>query len=211
MLSYSPRLLPVHYSIRVHNGKYQSKGLNLRDYAYKDYINFMRDKLRVSMDIELKDVPGQMLLALQPLSECKANLITVLHHHQKRTPRKTVPVQLVLETKPENIEIIKAKLEENGIRVVRVGEHRFRESIHAVLIGHVIHTGIQDTIDEIDKTGFAEVVDLSLSMPGINLLSSTLIKIDAVSKEDLQKALKILKEVSAKKDLLMILPINIQV
>jgi ACT domain-containing protein len=47
-------------------------------------------------------------------------------------------------------------------------------------------------------------------MPGINLLSSTLIKIDAVSKEDLQKALKILKEVSAKKDLLMILPINIQ-
>ena len=74
----------------------------------------------------------------------------------------------------------------------------------------MIHTGIQDTIDEIDKTGFAEVVDLSLSMPGINLLSSTLIKIDAVSKEDLQKALKILKEISAKKDLLMILPINIQ-
>ncbi len=166
--------------------------------------------MRISMDIELKDVPGQMLLALQPLSECKANLITVLHHHQKRTPRKTVSVQLVLETKPENIEIIKAKLEENGIRIIRVGEHRFRESIHAVLIGHVIHTGIQDTIDEIDKTGFAEVVDLSLSMPGINLLSSTLIKIDAVSKEDLQKALKILKEISTKKDLLMILPINIQ-
>ena len=67
----------------------------------------------------------------------------------------------VLETKPENIEAIKAKLEENGIRVVRVGEHRFRESINVVLIGHVVHAGIQDTIDEIDKTGFAEVVDLS--------------------------------------------------
>ena len=166
--------------------------------------------MRISMDIELKDVPGQMLLALQPLSECKANLITVLHHHQKRTPRKTVPVQLVLETKPESIETIKAKLEESGIKVVRVGEHRFRESINVVLIGHVVHTGIQDTIDEIDKTGFAEVVDLSLSMPGINLLSSALIRIDAVSKEDLQKALNILKDVSAKKDLLMVLPIGIQ-
>ena len=96
--------------------------------------------MRVSMDIELKDVPGQMLLALQPLSEFKANLITVLHHHQKRTPRKTVPVQLVLETKPESIGAIKAKLEENGIRVVRVGEHRFRESINVVLIGYVVHT-----------------------------------------------------------------------
>ena len=166
--------------------------------------------MRVSMDIELKDVPGQMLLALQPLSEFKANLITVLHHHQKRTPRKTVPVQLVLEMKPESIEAIKAKLEENGIRVVRVGEHRFREGINVVLIGHVVHTGIQDTIDEIDKTGFAEVVDLSLSMPGINLLSSALIRVDAVGKEDLQKALDILKKVSAKKDLLMVLPIDIQ-
>ena len=169
----------------------------------------MRDSMRVSMDIELKDVPGQMLLALQPLSEFKANLITVLHHHQKRTPRKTIPVQLVLEIKPENIEAIKAKLEENGIKVVRVGEHRFRESINVVLIGHVVHTGIQDTIDEIDKTGFAEVVDLSLSMPGINLLSSALIRIDAVGKEDLQKALDILKKVSIRKDLLMVLPIDI--
>ena len=69
---------------------------------------------------------------------------------------------------------------------------------------------IQDTIDEIDKTGFAEVVDLSLSMPGINLLSSALIRVDAVGKEDLQKALDILKKVSAKKDLLMVLPIDIQ-
>ena len=53
-------------------------------------------------------------------------------------------------------------------------------------------------------------MDLSLSMPGINLLSSAFIRIDAVGKEDLQKALNILKEVSAKKDLLMVLPIDIQ-
>ena len=53
-------------------------------------------------------------------------------------------------------------------------------------------------------------MDLSLSMPGINMLSSALLKIDAVGKKDLQKALTILKEVAAKKDLLMVLPIDIQ-
>lgn len=47
-------------------------------------------------------------------------------------------------------------------------------------------------------------------MPGIDLLSSALIRIDAVGKEDLQKALDILKTVSARKDLLMVLPIDIQ-
>ena len=47
-------------------------------------------------------------------------------------------------------------------------------------------------------------------MPGINMLSSALMKINAISKEDMQKALSILKEVSAKKDLLMVLPIDVQ-
>ena len=53
-------------------------------------------------------------------------------------------------------------------------------------------------------------MDLSISMPGINLLSSALIRIDAEGKEELQKALDILKSVSTKKDLLMVLPIDIQ-
>jgi len=163
--------------------------------------------MRVSMDIELKDIPGQLLLALRPISELKGNLISVVHHHEKRTPRGTIPVQLVFEIKPKNLDVIISRLEESGVGVVRVGEERFLEQGAVILIGHIIHTGIQDTIDCIDRTGFAEVVDLSLSMPRIEDPSSAYLKIDAVGKKELHDAISLLKTAAAKKDILVIEPI----
>ena len=83
--------------------------------------------MRVSMDIELKDAPGQLLLALNPISELKGNLKSIVHHHEERTPRSTIPVQLVFEVEPENLDLIISRLEENGIGVSRVDEKRFME------------------------------------------------------------------------------------
>ncbi|WP_209621706.1 amino acid-binding protein [Methanolobus bombayensis] len=166
--------------------------------------------MRVSMDIELKDIPGQLLLALRPVSELKGNLISVVHHHEKRTPRGTIPVQLVFEIKPDKLNDIVSRLEENGIGIARIDEKRFFEHGAVILIGHIVHTDIQDTIDTIDKTGYAEVVDLNLSMPKINMASSASLKIDAVSKEHLDSAITLLKEIAREKDLLVIEPIKIE-
>jgi ACT domain-containing protein len=160
------------------------------------------------MDIELKDIPGQLLLALRPVSEFKGNLISVVHHHEKRTPRGTIPVQVVFETKPDNLSQIISSLEESGIGIVRIDEKRYFEHGAVLLIGHIVHTDIQDTIDTIDNTGYAEVVDLNLSMPKIKMPSSASLKIDAVSKEHLTQAIDILKDIAKKKDLLVIEPIK---
>jgi ACT domain-containing protein len=78
-----------------------------------------------------------------------------------------------------------------------------------VLIGHIIHSDIGDTIDRIDSTGFAEVVDLSLSMPAIKKTSSAYLVINAEGENELKNALEILREVAIKKDLLMIEPIRL--
>ncbi len=164
--------------------------------------------MRVSMDIELKDIPGQLLLALKPVSEFKGNLISVVHHHEKRTPRGTIPVQIVFETKPENLNNIISKLEESDIGIARIDEKRYFEHGAVILIGHIVHTDIQDTIDTIDNTGYAEVVDLNLSMPKINTPSSASLKIDAVSKAHLESAIELLKDIASKKDLLVVEPIK---
>ncbi len=164
--------------------------------------------MRVSMDIELKDVPGQLLVALKPISDLRGNLKSIVHHHEEKGPRATIPVQVVFEVEPENLDKIISRLEESGVGVSRVDEKRFQEHGAVILIGHIVHTDIQDTIDTIDKTGFAEVVDISLSMPHINQCSSASMKIDAVEKEDLEKAISLLRDVAQKKDLLVIEPIN---
>lgn len=164
--------------------------------------------MRVSMDIELKDTPGQLLCALTPISELRGNLKSIVHHHEERTPRGTIPVQLVFEAEPDNLDAIIEKLEKNGIGISRVDEKRLIEEGAVILIGHIVHTDIQDTIDSIDRTGYAEVVDISLSMPHINTTSSASLKICAIGIKELHEAISILKDVAEKKDLLVIEPIR---
>ncbi len=161
------------------------------------------------MTLELKDIPGQLVLALAPISELHGNILSVVHQHEEKTPRGTIPVQITFEIdKPVLNELIE-RLEESGVRVARVGEERLRSSVSVVLIGHIIHSDIGDTIDRIDSTGFAEVVDLSLSMPAIERTSSAYLVINAVGEKELRKALEILRIVAEKKDLLMIEPIRL--
>ncbi|MDK2833215.1 MAG: hypothetical protein PWR29_1572 [Methanolobus sp.] len=163
--------------------------------------------MRVSMDLELKDIPGQLVLALKPVSEFKGNLISVVHHHEKKTPRGKIPVHLVFEIKSDHLDNIISLLEESGISVVSVDEKRYLEHGAVILIGHIVHTDIKDTIDKIDNTGYAEVVDLNLAMPRINRPSSASLKIDAVSKQHMSAAIELLKSIAKEKDLLVIEPI----
>ena len=163
----------------------------------------------VSMILELKDIPGQLVLALSPISELHGNIMSVVHQHEEKTPRGTIPVQVTFEIDHGFLDELIEKLETSGVGVARVGEERLRSSVSVVLIGHIIHSDIGDTIDKIDKTGFAEVVDLSLSMPAIERTSSAYLVINAVGIKELKKALEVLREVAAKKELLMIEPIRL--
>ncbi len=163
----------------------------------------------VSMTLELKDIPGQLVLALSPISELHGNIMSVVHQHEEKTPRGTIPVQVTFEIDQRVLDELIERLENSGVRVARIGEERLRSSVSVVLIGHIIHSDIGDTIDRIDRTGFAEVVDLSLSMPAIEKTSSAYLVINAEGEKELKQALQILREVAGTKDLLMIEPIRL--
>jgi len=160
------------------------------------------------MDLELQDIPGQLLLALQPLRDSKANIISVVHHRDRKTPRGMIPVRFVVDLDRTKIDTVKAQLKESGISVVRAGEDRFIEAVSVVLVGHVLDSDLGDTINRIDSTGYAEVMDLSLSMTGVDEPSSAFLKIQATGKAEIQKALSILREVGTEKKLLVIEPIE---
>ena len=163
----------------------------------------------VSMTLELKDIPGQLVLALAPISELHGNIMSVVHQHEEKTPRGMIPVQITFEIDQGVLAELIDRLEKSGVRVARVGEERLRSSVSVVLIGHIIHSDIGDTIDKIDRTGFAEVVDLSLSMPAIEKTSSAYLVINAEGEKELKQALEILRDVAGKKELLMIEPIRL--
>jgi len=163
--------------------------------------------MRITMDLELKDIPGQLVKALEPISDSGGNIVSVVHHHEQRTNRGTIPLQVVFEM-DDGLDALKEKLESRGIKVVRFNEMRLLERKTVVLVGHIIHSDIRDTIEHIDSTGYAEVVDLAMSMPGISLKSSARIGISATGKAEMKKAMRLLRDIAKQKDLLFIEPIE---
>ncbi len=164
--------------------------------------------MRISMDLELKDTPGQLMHVLTPISDLGGNITSVVHHHDKKTFRNTVPVSVILEIDEQTLGELQDGLERNGVTIVRVGKMRLRATTHILLIGHIIHTDLRDTIDEIDATGFAEVQDLSLSMPAIDGPSSAVITIMATGDKELKTSIGILRQIAERKDLLIIEPLD---
>ncbi len=160
--------------------------------------------MKISMDIELKDIPGQLVLALQPVSDFGGNILSVLHQRDKKTPSGRIPVQLVLEIEERGLDRLVEMLKERGVNVVRIGKERLKESMVVLLIGHIVHSDIRETIDSIDSTGFAEVVELSLSMPGVDKKSSASVTLSAIGKEELREALGILERTANKKGIMVI-------
>jgi ACT domain-containing protein len=164
--------------------------------------------VQVSMKLEMKDSPGQLVAALRPISEVGGNIIAVIHQRDPDLDDDTLNVQIVLDLPEGRREKLVELLKEQGVHIQRIGEERLLYQRTVIMIGHLMHTDLSDTVDQIDSTGFAEVCELSMSMPAVNERSSSRITIKAASKGDMEAALAILRRVSHQKSLLLIEPLE---
>ena len=160
------------------------------------------------MKLEMKDSPGQLVAALRPISDVGGNIITVIHQREPGSRGDTLDVQIVLELPERRLDELVSLLKKEGVHIQRIGEERLLYRRTVILIGHLMHTDLSDTIDRIDSTGFAEVSELSMSMPAINERSSSRLTIRSVTKEDMERAIEILRSVCREKDLLLIEPLE---
>lgn len=161
------------------------------------------------MKLEIKDRPGQLVAALKPISDVGGNIIAVIHQRDPSSASDTLDVQIVLSLPEGRLEPLLDRIrEQGGVSVVRVGEERLLHRQEVIIIGHLMHTDLSDTVDQIDRTGFAEVSEMSVVMPAIDQPSSAHLTIRSVSSEDMGKALEILHRTAKEKDLLVIEPLE---
>jgi ACT domain-containing protein len=164
--------------------------------------------LQVSMKLEMKDAPGQLVAALQPISEVGGNIIAVIHQRDEKAEGDVLGVQIVLEIQDARLNELITRIKSKGVNVVRIGKQRLLYTQTVIMIGHIMHTDIGDTVDRIDCTGFAEVTELNMVMPAINQPSSARIVIRSVGRQDMEQTMEILRTVAKEKDLLIIEPLE---
>jgi len=158
--------------------------------------------LLVRIVMELEDVPGQLLKALEPISRFGGNIQSIMHQRERKTPLGRVPVMLIFEVDERaRLNRILAALRARGVRVTQLGEREGAVRATALLVGHIIHT---DTIDRLNALKGVRVSDLSLAMGEPGQESAARMTITADDGRRVNLALFNLQHIADRKKLLMI-------
>lgn len=161
--------------------------------------------MRAQIEMELEDVPGQLVKVLDPISRYGANIQNVVHRREEKTPLGKVPVTILLEVEGrDRLDEIVDELEELGARITRVGEEKAAARAVILLVGDIIQTDIRDSIERLDSIEGAKVSDLGLAIGESEEESSARVIIEATGQEPLQSATSMMKEIADEKDLLVI-------
>lgn len=159
----------------------------------------------VRIVMELEDVPGQLLKALEPISRFGGNIQSIMHQRERKTPLGRVPVMLVFEVgERARLNRILAALRARGVRITQLGEREGAVRATALLVGHIIHTDIRDTIERLNALMGVRVSDLSLAMGEPGQESAARMTITADDERRVNLALSNLQRIADRKKLLMI-------
>ena len=159
--------------------------------------------MRVSLDLELKDTPGQLLLALEPISKYGGNVISIIHlREEERIRAGYATVHFTIDVADEeSLERIINELEASGVRVTKLGEVTKKSKLTLLMIGHVVDTDLRDTIDRINELEGVMVSDLSLAMPHPEKESSAIVDIEVSAGADKRALMERIYAIAREKNL----------
>ncbi|RQG98097.1 amino acid-binding protein [Natrarchaeobius chitinivorans] len=157
--------------------------------------------------LELVDEPGELLRALDPISNNGGNLLSIHHERGNKTPRGHIPVEVDLESPPDRLDDIVGALRDAGVNVIQAGADHYGEEISVVLVGQLVRNDLSNTLSRIETEVGAAVRDLSLTAPdGTEAISSARVRL-AVDSGRSEEALETIRTIGSDKDLTVVEPL----
>jgi ACT domain-containing protein len=157
--------------------------------------------------LELADEPGELLAALEPISENGGNLLSIFHERGNVTPRGRIPVEVDIEATPDRFETIVAALRDAGVNVVQAGAEQYAEELVVVLVGDIVDSDLSDTLQRVEACPSASVADVSVNAPaGRGESASARLRL-ATRAGSGTEALDTVRELAAEKELHVIEPL----
>ena len=135
-------------------------------------------------------------------TESGANIITISHQRDEEDPGADLIVDIVISHQESILPKLLDSLKEHGITITRVGIERLMCMKTFILIGHILHTDLTDTINQIDRKDIAEVTELHMIMPKVDEPSTAKITIKAEAEMD--NVIEKLEAIAAKKNLMIV-------
>lgn len=149
--------------------------------------------MRVNVDIQLKDIPGQLIGALEPISNNDGNIRGVVHRHDIVSGGK-ISINLTFEVGNQKaLDNILSEWKEREVDVLKI-DHLFETfKLDYVIVGELPPTEVRKIIEGIQAIGDVESIDIRYSVSG-SKDKAALISGKVRNKDVIKKANKFINE-----------------
>lgn len=93
--------------------------------------------MKVNVDLRLKDIPGQLVAALEPISKYDGNIRGVVHHHDDRVGGR-ITVNVIFEVRSEqSLDKILSTWKEGEVDIAKIDAFFETYPIQYLLVGSI--------------------------------------------------------------------------
>lgn len=147
--------------------------------------------MRLDLEVELPDRPGQLEAVLSTVADYGANVVSVLHLHERAEDGK-VPVALTVEIpEADSLSLVDALSREH--RVLSVDEEGGPHRARVLLVGHAFEADLRRILDPVFEAG-ADIDGVDARIEGRESPSAVLVTVDAERAGELDAGLDALRD-----------------
>lgn len=160
--------------------------------------------MRVNVDLRLKDVPGQLIKALEPISLNEGNIVGVIHNHEQVTGGR-ISVNVTFEYRDQHsLDAIFAAWKERGVEVAKMGEIYRTYGAEYLLVGELSQSTLSSITENIEKMDGIETIDLQYSLSANTANKSVLLLVNVRHKDRVKDIDDLLRAKSERNEFLLI-------
>jgi ACT domain-containing protein len=153
--------------------------------------------MKINADLYVKDIPGQLVGSLEPISAMNGNIVGVVHNREQVISGR-IAVNVTFDIDLDKVETLKKEWKSRDVIVARMGTAFEVFSMDYMLIGNVKASAIEEMINEVSESIDFESVDVEYSSKISSSTRTAMISAKVHSQQDLDTLDKFLSNSSKK-------------
>lgn len=159
--------------------------------------------MKINTDLYVKDVPGQLVSSLEPISAVDGNIVGVVHNREQIMNDRIV-VNVTFNIDGSQLENLKKIWKSKDVLVGKIDSVIETFSMVYMLIGDITATYVDSLFEESSRIVALESIDIRYSSKNSGNSHTAMISVKVRSEDDLQKLDVFLTEASKKAKFLYI-------
>lgn len=163
--------------------------------------------MKINADIYVKDVPGTLVAALEPISTLDGNIDGVFHNREQIISGRIL-VNVTFNIDQCNLERLKKEWKAKDITIVKLGEDVETFTMDYMLVGKLDAVYIESLLKKLNEEVELDSVNVGYSSKMSSESRTAMISISVHTKENLEKFSVRLGEEAKKANLMYIRGVN---